>query len=673
VSTPEVTPSSLVTSVIIETPYVTTTVPKVCEDITELTESLVEKLPLSVGVSPEPEAKDKESDYEFTVVQGTPNVEFGVELEKGGILSKLVVQGTFSQYQVVIVTSDKETILKNTKGSDVFEPEEENEFEETEVENNGKIVLNISGPDGGYVVNITSFAVCIPEIRYCNLSAAMIAEEVGFIPKDGVVGVSMDDNDTVSVGDFMESGTKVAGNCYICECVNDTLECTIDPDCTTATVPATTPAPTPFTTEPPNCPGPWSEWSEECPDPEDCDPTVRPTRQRTCGDNCAPALCGNETTRLQYKQCDCVTEPTQPITTKQPECDYETEVVVPCYNATQQCLELCDKQNNTDLCKPGVAVYDNMEEQADNCSTCACKPGYLRDSNKQCVPECPPVQNCYTNGTYVPVGYKDKCYKCYDGSPPEWKVDNSTCCMEEWSEWSNCSNTCGGGTRSRSRELIGNCSDVDSEETESCNDKTCNCVVRNVTYADGEKISNDYCEECYCISGKESCLYKKPSNFTKECNKTCYCDSNGKEVCEDFVDKCQEIRENCNNETHKLEENPEDACCPKCVPVEKPCRPVPDTVETLNFTSSTDGRCVSEELSLMKCSGTCGISTTTGEPTLQQTAGADPSFTLVMDSDCACCQPNIGKKDVPFTCEGNVVKQISVSYIESCSCMMCGA
>ena len=43
----------------------------------------------------------------------------------------------------------------------------------------------------------------------------MIAEEVGFIPKDGVVGVSMDDNDTVSVGDFMESGTKVAGNCYI--------------------------------------------------------------------------------------------------------------------------------------------------------------------------------------------------------------------------------------------------------------------------------------------------------------------------------------------------------------------------------------------------------------------------------------------------------------------------
>ena len=54
--------------------------------------------------------------------------------------------------------------LQNTKGSDVFEPEEENEFEETEVENNGKIVLNISGPDGGYVVNITSFAVCIPEI-----------------------------------------------------------------------------------------------------------------------------------------------------------------------------------------------------------------------------------------------------------------------------------------------------------------------------------------------------------------------------------------------------------------------------------------------------------------------------------------------------------------------------
>ena len=81
----------------------------------------MEKLPLSVGVSPEPEAKDKESDYEFTVVQGTPNVEFGVELEKGGILSKLVVQGTFSQYQVVIVTSDKETILKVGSSQLIFQ------------------------------------------------------------------------------------------------------------------------------------------------------------------------------------------------------------------------------------------------------------------------------------------------------------------------------------------------------------------------------------------------------------------------------------------------------------------------------------------------------------------------------------------------------------------------
>merc|ERR1712025_1306703 len=110
---------------------------------------------------------------------------------------------------------------------------------------------------------------------------------------------------------------------------------------------------------------------------------------------------------------------------------------------------------------------------------------------------------------------------------------------------------------------------------------------------------------------KEFCVYKKPNNFTDQCNKPCYCDNEGNEVC---TDTCEYNIENCNNATHTLvyDDEGDECSCPRCEPKTEPCTAVPDKKETLNFTDSTSGICVSDELDLMKCQGTCGMSTTTG-------------------------------------------------------------
>ncbi len=117
--------------------------------------------------------------------------------------------------------------------------------------------------------------------------------------------------------------------------------------------------------------------------------------------------------------------------------------------------------------------------------------------------------------------------------------------VDEWSEWGQCSKSCGGGTRTRVRECVGfrdpdgNRCNTDLEETEACNEQNCpvwtewtewtsctqtcgggtrrkvrECVLneRNLCLGDAEVI-----EDC----NEEDCPTVTPWGEWTECTKTC--------------------------------------------------------------------------------------------------------------------------------------------------------
>ena len=57
-------------------------------------------------------------------------------------------------------------------------------------------------------------------LEYCQLSKDDVLRELKFLPLDGILGVSPDDNSTVQygltgLGDVLENGTTVEGHCYV--------------------------------------------------------------------------------------------------------------------------------------------------------------------------------------------------------------------------------------------------------------------------------------------------------------------------------------------------------------------------------------------------------------------------------------------------------------------------
>jgi len=276
----------------------------------------------------------------------------------------------------------------------------------------------------------------------------------------------------------------------------------------------------------------------------------------------------------------------------------------------------------------------------------------------------------------VPMNYSEcneetcECWRCTDNKKEKY-INPDKCCMQPWTEWSSCSATCDEGVKTRERLISGNCNDtVSTVETKPCIIKDCVCPCGKPCY---ESYVVNMCKQCVCMpDGVDDCEIS-PNRTRQTCFQNCHCDEMGNEICTDRTDvkNCTQIKESCDLNTHELLKEDEDECaCPKCVP--KQCHAVVEKTTTLNYTSTDNGLCVSDDLDIKSCKGSCGVSSFTGELTkVVEDNESKPHFSLVTSSDCHCCQGVIEKKEIPFRCEGETAETIEIEYIASCSCSVC--
>lgn len=109
----------------------------------------------------------------------------------------------------------------------------------------------------------------------------------------------------------------------------------------------------------------------------------------------------------------------------------------------------------------------------------------------------------------------------------QWAVDQcsnkaSDCLYGGWSDWSACTNICGGGRQDRSRTVIrsaengGSCGSDPDVQTRTCNEEECVCtnlpdavacsIVPTCMWVDGACVENSGYSSCYEIPDETECL-----------------------------------------------------------------------------------------------------------------------------------------------------------------------
>jgi len=220
----------------------------------------------------------------------------------------------------------------------------------------------------------------------------------------------------------------------------------------------------------------------------------------------------------------------------------------------------------------------------------------------------------------------------------------------------------------------GDCTAETLTETKSCSPGPCPCILNGKIYKPGE-IMDDECRYCKCEDGEMSCKSKNNTTpWNPTCDKKCYCDDDTQEkICINAPPHCDVDPAKCNNDTHYTVPDPDNACCKICKPRMKPCERKTIDTKTLNFTHAEHGRCVSPELNISRCEGSCGFSKSGGDHyAYKREATGLPIFDIDYFSACECCQAQLAATEVEFTCDkSKETVKIKVTQIDSCKCLQC--
>ncbi|GFN75437.1 collagen alpha-2(iv) chain [Plakobranchus ocellatus] len=628
----------------------------VCENIVEVTKAHLSELPMGPLVSEPAPPEVGFTDFEYVVMPGHSRLTISIEMPLGAQLLLTNLEGTYDSYSVIIVDENgDETTQKNTEMENIFDRDiaPSNVFTKSSIPDSGQLVIQVTGPSGGFTVQIIELKLCLPEIQFCRLGYEEVLEALKFLPVHDELGVNSQ-NQTVKFGDhgdYLESGVTIFGSCYQCLCANYSLECFENSDCdecpartvecvgecsnavevVTYTKPGVHPnclvnssepcVPDTCTT-PHMCPGPWSSWSP-------CSQQCQQFRSRECGPGCPDSCRGFNLTEAQT--CDsCLATTTTPAPTTPHECD-QNEVYA-CVTAYDQCLASCGVLMRQSVC-------DALLDDASCIDTCACAKGY--------------VSECTSNG-----------YNCQER--------NDCCELSQWSDWTPCSRSCGTGTKTRQRTKKGNGCDPKEQMVESqiCEQEECPCIHNGEVWESG-RVVEDICKSCECSNGEFLCnVLKEPDELwrNEDCSKHCYCNETGFEVCfeNEELKACKDIRENCNDETHTLRET-DDLCCPECVPIMTPCGYKSTGNETLTVVGDDSSVNCTAVVEMGTCYGTCGSSYEAATHLTYK----DGHFQLYTEPNCSCCKAVTATKDLTFSCQDGTDIHVAVGYIKDCSCEMC--
>ncbi|KAH9489454.1 hypothetical protein Btru_046230 [Bulinus truncatus] len=659
----------------------------VCENVVEITEKALSSLPI-LKLATNPQNIEIESFHYF--VPSNSRADITLELPLGGKMMSLFVQSESVEYK--IFTVNKEGVLsgpvKNNSGSDNFVSSSEDiNYFSLEIPPGFSLRMEVYGYSTGFKFNISNWVFCLPKESYCTLETEKVLAAVGYLPLNNILGQTYD-NVTVYYGhngDRLEEGVAVKMYCGVsyCRAYGLTFEATKDcnqcpeantieckGDCSSALTSVTfselgvpsqcqndsVPCIPAGCTTPTQCPSPWSPWTV-------CDNNCQQYRTRECPESCGEDCKNFNLTQVQSCS-DCIPATTLPI------CE-ENEMFA-CVTKYMKCIESCANHRKNSSC-------DYLLED-DSCQDgCICAKDKLRNMFGECVE--PGECECFEtidSSTPIPQTYIENITKCsYCMCSPSGYVckEREDCCeLGPWSDWSDCTVTCGLGTKQRTRTAIGNgCSDSDKlSETQTCMPRECPCLYNDQVMESGTVIDN-HCQECSCDYGKLTCTNKFTLGVdmwpSEDCRETCYCNMNGTMECiySETLDQCRKEAENCDLTTHVLEET-SDPCCKRCVPKMIPCEYKAQGSVQLNVTDNDHGLCVSTKpIEVGSCSGTCGVSTDMIVKTVFQT----DRFEVVTASDCKCCKAGLGLKSHEFSCDDGAKLLYDVSFIASCSCELC--